>query len=127
MRAIFLTRPRTNGMLRRLNTVILGDAVPEVDVEEASRQLAAGTQLVDVREPGEWAETHIPGSTHIPLGNLAARAGELDTSKPVVALCRSGNRSKNAAKIWQSSGFSDATSMAGGVVTWAKAGTPLEK
>lgn len=114
-------------MLRRLNTMIQGDSVPEVDIEQAHRQLAAGGQLVDVREPAEWAETHIPGSVHIPLGDLAARAGELDTSRPVVALCRSGNRSKTAVKILQRSGFSDATSMAGGVVAWAKAGKPLEK
>ena len=114
-------------MFRRLNTIIPGEFVREVDIEEASRQLAAGTQLVDVREPGEWAETHIPESMHIPLGNLAARAGELDTSKPVVALCRSGNRSKNAAKIWQNSGFSDATSLAGGVAGLRPAGNPLQK
>ena len=126
--AIILAQPRTDGsMFRRLNTVIQGDSVPEVDVEEAGRQLAAGAQLVDVREPVEWAEGHTAGSIHIPLGELTARVGELDTSQPVVTLCRSGNRSRSAVKTLQRSGFPNATSVAGGVVAWTKAGKPLHK
>jgi rhodanese-related sulfurtransferase len=82
---------------------------------------------VDVRERSEWNEARIPGTVHIPLGQLGARAAELDVSRPVVALCRSGNRSKTAVQILQRAGFSDASSMAGGIVAWAKAGKPTER
>ena len=41
--------------------------------------------LVDVREPGEYAEGHLPGAVLVPLGELSKRASELDPSKPTVA------------------------------------------
>jgi rhodanese-related sulfurtransferase len=106
---------------------LTGPSVPEVDINEADRQQARGARLVDVREPSEWAEGHIPGSVHIPLGDLGRRVSELDAGQPVVAVCRSGNRSKTAVQVLQRAGFADASSMAGGVVAWAKAGKPLER
>lgn len=104
-----------------------GPNVPEVDVERADDQFAAGAQLVDVREIDEWNEAHIPDTVHIPLGDLPKRVGELNTDRPVVAVCRSGNRSKTAVQILQRAGIKDATSMAGGVIAWAKAGKPLNR
>lgn len=82
---------------------------------------------MSVSRPSEWNEAHIPGSVHIPLGNLAKRAGTLESDRPVVAVCRSGNRSKTAVQILQRAGFTDASSMAGGVVAWAKSGKPIER
>lgn len=114
-------------MFQRLSEMLQGPQVPEIDIEQAERDVAAGAQMVDVRESSEWNEAHIPGSVHIPLGDLATRAGTLDTERPVVAVCRSGNRSKTAVQILQRAGFTDASSMAGGVVAWAKAGKPIER
>lgn len=114
-------------MFQRLSEMMQGPQVPEVDVEEADRRFAGGAQMVDVREPAEWNEAHIPGSVHIPLGDLAKQAGTLESDRPVVAVCRSGNRSKTAVQILQRAGFTDASSMAGGVVAWAKAGKPIER
>jgi rhodanese-related sulfurtransferase len=104
-----------------------GPKVPEVDIEQADQQFRDGAQLVDVREQEEWNEAHIPGTLHIPLGDLARRTGELDASRPVVAVCRSGNRSKTAVQILERAGIKDASSMAGGVIAWAQAGKPLER
>jgi rhodanese-related sulfurtransferase len=114
-------------MFQRLSDLLQGPTVPEVDIDEAERRRASGAQLVDVREPAEWNEARIPGTVHIPLGDLARRTSELDTTKPVVALCRSGNRSKNAVQILQRAGFGDASSMAGGIVAWTRAGKPVER
>lgn len=114
-------------MFQRLSDLLQGPTVPEVDIEEAERRHGSGAQLVDVRERVEWNEARIPGTVHIPLGDLARRTGELDTTKPVVALCRSGNRSKTAVQILQRAGFGDASSMAGGIVAWTRAGKPVER
>lgn len=105
-----------------------GIATPEVNIAESVRVWQDGSaQLVDVREPREWAEGHIPGSVLIPLGELVRRANELDKAKPVVVVCRSGNRSLAATDALRSLGFNDTASMNGGVIAWARAGHPLER
>ena len=103
-------------------------ATPEVDVAHTIRARASGaTQLLDVRENDEWAESHIPGSVLIPLGDLAGRMGELDPSRPVITVCRSGRRSLIAAEDLLKGGFSDVASLAGGMIAWEKAGQPVQR
>ena len=100
----------------------------EVRVEQFLREWDPGeAQLVDVREPDEWAEGHPPGAALIPLGELAARQGELDPARPVVTICRSGRRSLDAAEILLGEGFRDARSLTGGVIAWSDAGLPVER
>ena len=100
---------------------------PEVDVVETARLWTdRSAQLVDVREPEEWAEGHIPGSIHIPLGDLAGRARELIKETPVITICRSGQRSLAAADELIEQGFADVASLNGGILAWAKAGHPVE-
>ena len=70
--------------------------------------------LVDVRQPHEYEEGHLPGSVLIPLSELPRRAGELDPARPTVAYCRSGKRSLSAAAILDGAGFS-VKSMDGGI------------
>lgn len=106
---------------------LTGPNVPEVDIEQADQHVAQGAQMVDVREKDEWDEAHVPGTAHIPLGQLAQRAKELDPGREVVAICRSGNRSKTAVQILNRAGFTNASSMAGGVIAWARAGKPIER
>ena len=111
-------------MLQRLFGI--GPTAPETDVPALARERAAGTvQIVDVREPDEWAEGHIPEAVLIPLGQLPARTGELDPERPVVVVCRSGNRSLTGADILLRAGFRDAKSLAGGMIAWAQAGHPV--
>ncbi|MGW8247103.1 MAG: rhodanese-like domain-containing protein [Acidiferrobacterales bacterium] len=87
------------------------------------------TVVVDVREPKEYAEGHMPHTVNIPLGKLAERSGELEKAKehPVVLVCRSGNRSKKAAVILAKNGFKELYSLNGGVMDWQKDNLPLEK
>ena len=103
------------------------DATPEVDVAETARVWAdRSAQLVDVREPTEWADAHIPGSIHIPLGELGRRSGELIKEIPVVVVCRSGQRSLTGTDELLARGFADVASLNGGILAWARAGHPVE-
>jgi len=102
-----------------------GVALPdEIDVAAAARERDAGAFILDVREPDEWAAGHIPGATLIPLGRLAARAGEVPTDRDVVVVCRSGNRSAQGRDILRAAGLTQVTSMAGGMKAWTAAGNP---
>lgn len=101
---------------------------PETDIAQVAQARANGeVQIVDVREPDEWAAGHIPDAVLIPLGHLAFRHHELDPKRPVVAVCRSGNRSLVAAELLLNAGFSDVKSMAGGMIAWAQAGHPVTR
>ncbi|NOX30384.1 MAG: rhodanese-like domain-containing protein [Actinobacteria bacterium] len=73
-------------------------------------------QLIDVREPSEVAEGTLPGATNVPLGELAGRLGELDRSRRVVTLCRSGGRSTIAAEELTEAGFGDVVNLEGGML-----------
>ncbi|MFD3505123.1 rhodanese-like domain-containing protein [Streptomyces sp. NPDC058678] len=82
--------------------------------------------LLDVREVPEWKAGHAPGAVHLPLTRLLADAAlPSDTQgRPVVAICRSGHRSQQAAKLLASRGI-DAVDVTGGMTAWAKAGLPV--
>lgn len=103
--------------------------VPEIDVAglAAARAAGADLQIVDVREPDEWAAGHMPGAVLIPLGQLAQRAGELDPARPVVMVCRSGNRSGTATKLLLQGGFTDVKNLVGGMIAWADARQPVTR
>lgn len=96
----------------------------EISVSEAKAMQDAGAFMLDVREPSEWNELHMPGATLIPLGQLASRLSEVPKDKPVVVVCRSGNRSQEGRNILAANGFSSVTSMAGGMRDWQNAGLP---
>lgn len=80
--------------------------------------------LLDVREPDEVAELRIPGSRHIPLGDLPQRFTELDQRTPVVAACRSGRRSQRAAEFLQQQGF-EVANLSGGITRWMQEQQPV--
>jgi rhodanese-related sulfurtransferase len=96
----------------------------EISVEAAATKRDAGAFILDVRQPEEWNEFHIPGSTLIPLGELASRVDELPRDQEIVVVCRSGNRSAQGRDILLEAGFTQVTSMAGGVTQWNAAGYP---
>ena len=76
--------------------------------------------LLDVREPFEWEIARLPGATHVPLGQLAARLGELDGRREVVAYCHRGVRSLRARDLLVAAGFSKVRSLRGGIDAWAR-------
>ena len=90
---------------------------PSVSPEQAVEMVKAGGQLVDVRTPSEFASGHIDGAVNIPLNTLKERMGELDSSKPVILYCRSGQRSAQAESMLKSSGFKAAHNL-GGIGNW---------
>ena len=87
----------------------------------------AGTYFIDVREPEEWEQVHIPGATLIPLGQLQDRLDEVPDDRQIVVVCRSGNRSLTGAGILLDAGFdvAEVASMAGGVTEWETKGYPV--
>ena len=87
-----------------------------VPVREASRLAADGAQLVDVREPDEFATGSLPGAVNIPLSQLPARYSELNPNRRVVLLCRSGGRSATAAEFLANQRFREVTNLAGGIL-----------
>jgi rhodanese-related sulfurtransferase len=103
----------------------MSSEVPEVSREEAQKLLSEGAQLVDVRADHEWETGRIAGATHLPLGELAERIGEIDRERPVVLYCRGGNRSTMATQALADAGY-DAVKLSEGIVGWSEAGLPLE-
>lgn len=88
----------------------------EAPVNDHRDVVGATGQLVDVREPSEVAGGTLPGAVNIPLGELADRLDELDRSRRVVLLCRSGARSANAAALLAGAGFPDVVNLVGGML-----------
>jgi rhodanese-related sulfurtransferase len=82
-------------------------------------------QLIDVREPHEYAAGHIAEGQHIALDELRARVAEIDRDRPVVFYCRSGGRSAMATQAFLAAGF-DAHNMDGGMLAWHGGGLPME-
>jgi glyoxylase-like metal-dependent hydrolase (beta-lactamase superfamily II)/rhodanese-related sulfurtransferase len=95
---------------------------------QALEESAEKIQIIDVRERKEFEGRlgHIPGAKLVPLGDLAKRAGELARDRPIVAVCRSGARSAQAAVILQRAGFTDVANLAGGMLRWRADGHPVE-
>ena len=96
----------------------------EVSVSEALAKRDSGAFILDVRQPDEWNEGHIPDSTLIPLDQLPNRINELPKDQEIVVVCRSGNRSAQGRDILLQAGFTNVTSMAGGLNQWKAAGYP---
>jgi rhodanese-related sulfurtransferase len=97
----------------------------EVSVARAAELRDGGAFMLDVREPLEWEEVHMPGATLIPLGQLASRVDELPKDQEIVVVCRSGNRSQEGRDILLRAGFTNVTSMAGGMNQWSTMGLPV--
>ena len=98
---------------------------PVVDIGPAEAvHLADAGQvlLLDVREDGEWDSGHAPQAVHLPLGGLDPTTVPQD--RPVIAVCRSGNRSGQAAQALSAAGV-DVRNLAGGMTAWAAAGLPV--
>ena len=89
------------------------------------RRAAAGHEsgdalILDVREDDEWRAGHIPGATHVPLGELAERVAELPARQPIFVVCRSGKRGLDGTTLLRAAGF-DALNVAGGMQAWQEA------
>lgn len=99
---------------------------PLLDREVDARSVDTDTALiVDVREPWEWDEGHIPTAIHIPLGELPDRAQEIPGDDRVVFVCHLGVRSLYAVDVLEAMGRPGARSLAGGMNAWHAYGFPV--
>jgi adenylyltransferase/sulfurtransferase len=93
----------------------------EITVRELKARMDRGERLtvIDVREPHEYAIARIPGTKLIPLGQIEARAGELDPESEIILQCRSGKRSADALYRLKAKGFKRLKNLVGGVLAWS--------
>src|SRR3954469_12176589 len=104
--------------------------IDEVDAAGA-RELLDSLEpplFLDVREPDEWDEGHIPSAIHVPRGNLESRIENAapDHARPIVVYCAGGSRSAFAAKTLEELGYESVTSLAGGYTDWKRNGFPTQ-
>jgi len=98
-----------------------------ISVAELATLLSKGCQLIDVREPVEFAQERIAGAKLIPLGQLEARFAEVCADQPVVVMCQSGRRGGEAVKKLAMLNVSSVRNLEGGILAWKTAGHPVEK
>jgi rhodanese-related sulfurtransferase len=110
--------------------------VDEVAADSVADLVASGWTLIDVREPDEFAEGHIPGALNFPRGFLEVRADFehpkrdqrlQDRNQRFICYCGGGHRSLLAAKTLKEMGFADAVSLSGGWTGWVENGLPSTK
>ena len=94
----------------------------EITVVELKARMDAGEKLtvIDVREPYEYAIARIPGTTLIPLAQIAERSGELDKNTEIILHCRSGKRSADALNQLKAKGFTRLKNVVGGIMAWSE-------
>lgn len=97
--------------------------VPTITVAGVPDPLPKELVVLDVREPHEWAEGHIAGAIHMPLGDLMERRDELDPATQTLVVCHVGGRSARATAYLVSNGHS-AVNLDGGMIAWEDAGRP---
>ena len=100
------------------------DAVPDVSAEDGHRRVEDGALLLDVREADEWDAGHAPEATWIPLGDVQGRLDELPRDRPIVAICRSGSRSRAIAGALIGVGYT-VVNVDGGMRAWAAEDYPV--
>ena len=103
--------------------------IKQATVHEINELLDGGgeCQVIDVREFSEFNSERIADAQLMPLSNFEKHADEIDHTKPVYLMCRSGNRAKNAAEKLAAKGFTDIHVVQGGMVAWAGANLPIVK
>jgi len=82
--------------------------------------------VLDVRQPEEYRLGHIHGAKLLPLNQLMQHQKELPRERPIICVCRSGNRSRTATRQLVAAGFS-ASNLKGGINAWQRAGLPIKK
>jgi rhodanese-related sulfurtransferase len=107
---------------------LFGPSIPILKPAEVQEKLENGERpfLLDVRERYELREGYITGAKLIPLGQLTSHMKELPRDREIVCVCRSGNRSRSAAKKLIAAGYS-ASNMRGGMLAWEWSKLPVKK
>lgn len=101
---------------------MMNQQMPEITATELKERLDKGEdiQIIDVREPDEFAFARIPNSVHIPLGQVINRMSEIDQTRDTVVHCKMGGRSARAIQALRSAGFTGPLSnLKGGITAWS--------
>ena len=96
--------------------------MPEITATELKQRLDSGeqVQIIDVREPNEYATARLPDSRHIPLGQVVGRMSEIDPGMDTVVHCKMGGRSAKAIEALRRAGFTGRlTNLKGGITAWS--------
>ena len=96
-------------------------AVAEITVDELAAVLATGARLIDVREPAEYEDAHVPGAVLVPLGTVPEHVEVFRGDGPTYVICRSGARSMKACEFVAGHGV-EAVNVAGGTMAWVTSG-----
>jgi rhodanese-related sulfurtransferase len=100
--------------------------ITEISAPDAAREIERGTLLIDVREPEDRQQGHVPAAVHMPRGtielDIEEKVPDLDT--PIICHCGGGSRSALVAESLQRMGYTNVKSLAGGFKAWKQAGLP---
>jgi len=122
--------------------VIDPSRIPTIDVLEAERRRGAPAEaaeasgadvgaatplLIDVREPNEFAAVRAEGAILVPLSTFMLRYRELPRDRPLLMICRSGERSGQATAFLIANGWTDVVNLAGGMLAWERAALPVHR
>lgn len=110
--------------------VTSGD-VQDIQPDELHELLQSGNGerpvVVDVREPWEFDQGHVPGAILMPLGEVSRKVDDLDPTQPVAVICATGSRSQSAAALFGQKGFETVYNVVGGTMRWMQRGLPLDR
>lgn len=105
------------------------ETVPQITVHELASWLEEGREvtLIDVREPFEWGEGHIPGALHIPMREVRERRSQIPAARLKAVICSGGLRSSTVISTLKKAGLGGWYNVSGGMTAWQKSGYPVER
>lgn len=97
-----------------------GARTVNISTQELKQRMDKGENLtvIDVREPWEYAEGHVPGSILRPVGQIRNWAKEFDQENELILICRTASRSAVAYQFLQAMNFKNLRNVSGGIITW---------
>jgi len=108
------------GEVPRLSEIPEGDDVPVIKPETLWQQMSEqeAPMVIDVREPREYLQSHIPGANLIPLTDFVQEFKTLPKDREIVLVCRAGRRSTRAAHMMRKAGYENVSVVDGGMASW---------
>ena len=113
-------------MFKFLSKLFAG--VPSIDIETYLDEYEGKNNhvLIDVRTPNEFKSGHVAKAKNIPLNTISKKMKNIPKDKPVVLICRTGNRSGMAARQLAGAGYENIINLKGGMMRWQAQGHPLK-
>ncbi|MGJ3238559.1 MAG: rhodanese-like domain-containing protein [Anaerolineae bacterium] len=114
-------------MLKFLSQLFSG-GVPKMDIDTymSEHYDTNNHVLIDVRTPSEFKSGHVARAKNIPLNTISKKMNTIPKDKPVVLICRTGNRSGMAARQLANAGYTNIVNLKGGMIRWQAQGHPVK-